>query len=145
MFALKKARHVFAPTKTYGNALLPNLHLGAMPDVTRGTLADAWYSSLKEVRCEACALRRGDSAPLPLATTCSKWHSRRRGKPASRTMAAVAFHGHASHCWTCFSLHSWRPRTACVVIVQDAGFDEMLYTANVVWARAECITTSLRS
>ena len=44
-----------------------------------------------------------------------------------------------------FFLHSWRPRTACVVIVQDAVFDEMLYTANVGWARAECIGTSLRS
>jgi hypothetical protein len=28
---------------------------------------------------------------------------------------------------------------------QDAGFDETLYTANVGWARAECIGTSLRT
>ena len=28
---------------------------------------------------------------------------------------------------------------------RHAGFDEMLYTANMGWARAECIGTSLRS
>ena len=52
----KKKESVFCAHEHHDDAD-PNLHLGGVLDVTRGTLGNAWYNSLKEVRCETCALR----------------------------------------------------------------------------------------